>query len=89
MPGLFSYRHHVGKQIWKHFLLLQSGGERRAIDDCPAHLPELKFEKTVAGDFSYQIKRAKERNSIFDQSSQCTRELRVVTVANDPSISRD
>src|SRR5437667_11322398 len=89
MPRLFAYGHHVGKQIRKHVLLLQRGGERRAIDNRPAYLAKLDFEKAVAGDFGYEIKRAEQGNSIFDQSSQCPRELRVITMANDSPISRD
>ena len=56
MAGLFAYSHHVGKQIWKHFLLLQSGGERRAIDHRSPDLAKLDFEEAVASNFRDKIK---------------------------------
>src|SRR5205085_9346827 len=89
MAGLFAYSHHVGKQIWKHFLLLQSGGERSAIDHRSPDLAKLDFEEAVAGNFRDTIKCAKKRNPVFHQGSQCARKLRVVTVTNNPPVSRN
>src|SRR5437868_2615228 len=89
MSGLFSDPHHVREQLREHFLLLQRGRQRCTVDHGPPHLSELDFQKTVGGDFPYQIQRTKEGNPVFDQSPHCTRKLRVVAVANDSSVSRN
>ena len=66
---------------------LQSRRERRAIDDCSADLTQLEFEESVPCNFSYQIERTEQRYPIFDQGSQRTRKLCVVTVSDDPAVS--
>jgi hypothetical protein len=53
MSCLFSHRHHVREQIREQFLRLQSGGERRAIDDRLAHFAQFLFEESVPCNFSY------------------------------------
>ena len=66
----------------------ERGGKRGPIDHRPTDLSYFHFEEAIPSDLRNKIERTQQRYTVLHQRPKRPRELRVIPMPNDASVSR-